>query len=165
MWLKNLIKILGHWGSLFFVILIFILLVTSIYILHQANSSDRSHYTPDELIRYASGYLPGNEMSLYGRRLDCSGYTRSVFRHFHSRIPRSSTKQSQMGKRLSIGDLEKGDLVFFAIFGHDVSHVGIYMGENRFIHSPGKNQDVRIDSIDGPYWRKHFKWGIRIIRE
>ena len=159
------LKNISRWSILSLTVLLSLLLVSSICVLHKVNQSGYPHFTPDDLVRYASLYLPGNKLGNYGRRLDCSGFTKSVFRHFHQKIPRSSSEQSRLGKRLNIDQLNKGDLIFFATSGNRISHVGLYLGNQRFIHSPDKNQDVRVDSLNGPYWHNNFRWGISIIRK
>jgi len=53
-------------------------------------------------------------------------------------------------------------LVFFASSG-DISHVGVYVGKGRFVHAPNSGGTVRLDDIDGPYWRDHFAYGKRLL--
>jgi cell wall-associated NlpC family hydrolase len=59
-------------------------------------------------------------------------------------------------------DLISGDLVFFGSSG-DISHVGVYVGKGRFVHAPNSGGTVRLDDIDGPYWRDHFVYGKRLL--
>jgi len=62
----------------------------------------------------------------------------------------------------AMDDLASGDLVFFDGH-HGISHVGIYVGKGRFVHAPNSGGTVRLDDIDGPYWRSHFAYGKRLL--
>lgn len=88
---------------------------------------------------------------------DCSGLTMTVYQLNGMNLPRTSDEQFQTGNPVSIGELDKGDLLFFATgWGDTVSHVGIYIGEGRFIHAPGQGKTVRIASLDSKYHRRCF---------
>ncbi|MBN1952258.1 MAG: C40 family peptidase [Bacteroidales bacterium] len=121
----------------------------------------KSHSGKD-IAGYALNYSAGKEFESEGRKLDCSGYTKSVYAHFSINLPPSSQEQyKQFGVSPSSG-LDKGDLVFFAPNGKTVSHVGIYIGEGKFIHSPGINKEVRIDSLTNSYFKKCFISGGKV---
>nr|AIA91055.1 NLPC_P60 [uncultured Ammonifex sp.] len=69
----------------------------------------------------------------------------------------------QDGRKVrQMDDLVSGDLVFFDIGGR-ISHVGVYVGKGRFVHAPNSGGTVRLDDIDGPYWREHFAYGKRLL--
>ena len=94
---------------------------------------------------------------------DCSGFVRYVFKQAASlTLPRSALEMSQLGTSVRKNDLQPGDLVFFNTLKSAFSHVGIYVGNNRFIHSPRSGGVVRIDSLDSEYWIKHFDGAKRI---
>ena len=95
---------------------------------------------------------------------DCSGLVGYVFRDAAGvALPRTSAELSDLGQRkLAIDALQSGDLVFFAD-GHHVSHVGIYVGKRRFVHAPNSGGTVRLDSLDGAWWREHFVFGKRVL--
>ena len=95
---------------------------------------------------------------------DCSGLVGYVFRDAAGvGLPRTSSEMSELGKRkLAIDSLQSGDLVFFAE-SRTVSHVGIFVGERRFVHAPNSGGTVRLDSIDGAWWREHFVYGKRVL--
>jgi peptidoglycan DL-endopeptidase CwlO len=82
-----------------------------------------------------------------GSGFDCSGFTRFVYSHFGIVLPHSSGAQFDLGRRVSRGGLEPGDLVFFDGLGH----VGLYIGGGRFIHAPHTGTRVEIDSLAGSY--------------
>jgi len=84
---------------------------------------------------------------------DCSGLTMAVYQLNGLNLPRSSRDQYSMGASVERPELAKGDLVFFATKGRDkVSHVGVYVGDDRFIHAPGKGKTIRMDSLAERYF-------------
>ena len=95
---------------------------------------------------------------------DCSGLVGYVFSDAAGvALPRSSTQLSDLGPRkLAVDSLQSGDLVFFAD-NRRISHVGIYVGKRRFVHAPNSGGTVRLDSIDGAWWREHFVYGKRVL--
>jgi hypothetical protein len=91
---------------------------------------------------------------------DCSGLTMAVYQLNGLNLPRSSRQQFQDGTPVSQEELAKGDLVFFAISGgRKVSHVGIYIGDGRFIHAPGKGKTVRLDFLSDVYYQPRYIGG------
>ncbi|AKC87414.1 outer membrane lipoprotein [Pseudoxanthomonas suwonensis] len=96
---------------------------------------------------------------------DCSGLVNYVYRDMLDlRLPRSSRDLAAVqGPRLEPRRLASGDLVFFGSSGN-VSHVGIYVGEGRFVHAPSSGGTVRLDRLDGPYWRDNYSGAKRVLR-
>lgn len=93
---------------------------------------------------------------------DCSGFTTQVYRGAGVRLPRTSHEQAEIGQKVSRDELKKGDLVFFhTMGGHKVSHVGIYVGGNKFIHASSKH-GVKESSLDEAYYRNHFVGARRV---
>ncbi len=95
---------------------------------------------------------------------DCSGLVDYVFRDVAGvSLPRSSEDMGRVeGATISRDRLASGDLVFFNHHGRAIAHVGIYVGEGRFVHAPNEGGTVRLDDLDGPYWRDHFIGAKRI---
>jgi cell wall-associated NlpC family hydrolase len=95
---------------------------------------------------------------------DCSGLVGYVFRDAAGVVlPRTSSEMSEVHARtIDRSDLEAGDIVFFAA-GRRVSHVGIYVGEDRFVHAPNSGGTVRLDRLDGAWWNDHFVYGKRVL--
>lgn len=94
---------------------------------------------------------------------DCSGLVAYVYRDVLDRaLPRTSAALGAVGARVPATGLATGDLV---VFGPPtgINHVGIYVGEGRFVHAPSSGGTVRLDRIDGPYWREHFHGGRRLL--
>jgi cell wall-associated NlpC family hydrolase len=87
---------------------------------------------------------------------DCSGYVKYVYGNFGYSLPRSSCDQYEKSRHLRAMEALPGDLVFFITRGKKISHVGIYLGNNEFIHSPGKGKTVSISSLDEIYFKKHL---------
>ena len=95
---------------------------------------------------------------------DCSGLVNYVFRDMLDlRLPRTSRElAAYQGPRIPMDRLAAADLVFFGSSG-SVSHVGIYVGEGRFVHAPSTGGTVRLDRLDGPYWRDHYSGAKRVL--
>ena len=95
--------------------------------------------------------------------LDGSGFVAYVFKDKLSfLIPRKSSQMSKVGKSIYRDDLQPGDLVFFNTMRMTFSHVGIYVGENKFIHSPSKGANIRVDDMTSVYWDKRFDGARRL---
>jgi cell wall-associated NlpC family hydrolase len=89
---------------------------------------------------------------------DCSGFVRYVFAHaIGMQLPTNSASQFLEGLKVKRSDMKPGDLVFFRTHGkRNISHVGIYISNGQFIHSPTTGQSVQVSSLDETYWAKHF---------
>ncbi len=98
---------------------------------------------------------------------DCSGFVRWVFRdHLQPDFPRASQAMAQVdAPSVAPTELVSGDLVFFRIRGSRISHVGIYVGDDRFIHAPSRGGAVRIDSLGESYWQRRYAGAKRIIAD
>ena len=87
---------------------------------------------------------------------DCSGLVYYSFRQAGVSLPRTAMGQYRYTRPVKKSHLRRGDLVFFRIYRSRISHVGIYLGNKRFIHAPSTGKSVSIASLDTPYWRKRF---------
>lgn len=94
---------------------------------------------------------------------DCSGLVGYVFLDAAGlRLPRSTTALMELGsRRVARGDLQPGDLVLFTPTGG--GHVGIYVGEGRFVHAPSAGGTVRMDKLDAPYWARAYAGAKRVL--
>ena len=98
--------------------------------------------------------------------LDCSGLVRYVFQQVTGvTLPRTAKEMSQIGTRVELADLRVGDLVFFDTRRLAFSHVGLYLGDNQFIHAPRRGREVEITTISSAYWQKHFNGARRLVGE
>ncbi|MCX7206442.1 MAG: NlpC/P60 family protein [Proteobacteria bacterium] len=89
--------------------------------------------------------------------LDCSGFVRYVFQNsMNIALPHNALGMAQSGASINKEELKPGDLVFFNTLGRTFSHVGIYMGDNRFIHSPRAGKSVEITNLNQSYWTSRF---------
>jgi cell wall-associated NlpC family hydrolase len=97
---------------------------------------------------------------------DCSGFVSYVFRHaLNLSLPASALALSQIGKTVSKNELQPGDLVFFNTLQSTFSHVGIYIGNNKFIHAPRTGRNVSVESMKTGYWASRFTGGQRLDKE
>jgi len=86
---------------------------------------------------------------------DCSGFMCYLFNKKRGiKLPHSASAQARMGKVVHNGELQPGDLLFFRTYRPGISHVGLYIGDNRFVHAANKRRDTRIDSLSGYYARR-----------
>jgi len=94
---------------------------------------------------------------------DCSGFVSHVFREgLGLMLPRSSKEMSKSGEVIDRDELRPGDLVFFNTMRKAFSHVGIYLGDNQFVHAPRAGGRVRIEDLRDGYWMKRFNGARRV---
>jgi cell wall-associated NlpC family hydrolase len=94
---------------------------------------------------------------------DCSGFVRSMYEQTVGLVlPRRARDQAAATEKIDKQDLQPGDLVFFNTMKQTFSHVGIYLGDNKFIHSPKPGQQVRIDDMRQAYWQHRFSGARRV---
>jgi cell wall-associated NlpC family hydrolase len=93
---------------------------------------------------------------------DCSGLVQFSYRQAGVSIPRSTDDQLRATSRIRMSALRRGDLLFFDEEGKKKSHVGIYLGDGRFVHAPSSGKHVRTDRLDAAYWKKHLSEARRI---
>ncbi|HYK89339.1 MAG TPA: NlpC/P60 family protein [Acidobacteriota bacterium] len=87
---------------------------------------------------------------------DCSGLVKSLFEKFNISLPRTSREQYMVGERIDKDKLEVGDLVFFSSRGRTPSHVGVYLGDNMFLHAARKARKVLISNLTAAWYSKRF---------
>jgi cell wall-associated NlpC family hydrolase len=93
---------------------------------------------------------------------DCSGLVQYVLGRYGLAWPRVVRDQFAVGERVKLDDIQPGDLVFFATESREVSHVGIAIGGDRFVHAPNSRGVVRVESLGSEYWSRHFAGARRI---
>lgn len=94
---------------------------------------------------------------------DCSGFVNYVAdKSLGLKLPRRSDEMAQLGVSVKKSELQVGDLVFFNTLGRRFSHVGVYIGENRFVHSPAAGGVVRVEDMTTAYWSKRYTGARRI---
>jgi cell wall-associated NlpC family hydrolase len=90
------------------------------------------------------------------RGFDCSGFTRYMMaQNLGIKLPHSASAQARYGQKVAFEELQEGDLVFFHTYRRGISHVGIYIGDNRFIHAPRTGRRVAVETLTG-YYRRRF---------
>lgn len=94
---------------------------------------------------------------------DCSGFVGHVFRQtLGIDLPRSTHEINQLGEHIETDQLRPGDLVFYNTMRRRFSHVGIYLGDHQFIHSPSSGGGIRVENTNERYWMKRFNGARRI---
>ena len=126
-----------------------------------------SNHSSNELTEYALS-LQGTPYRYGGNSpdsgFDCSGFVGHVFKHTLGKtLPRSSADISRIGVNLQYASLKPGDLVFYNTLHKPYSHVGIYLGDDQFIHSPSSGKSVSIVNMNDTYWRTRYN-GARRLR-
>jgi len=129
--------------------------------------ASRSSDSADELIGSAMGllgvaYRYGGTSASTG--FDCSGFMQHIFRRSMGlNLPRTSAEQAKMGVGISRGELQPGDMVFFRTMGRGrISHVGLYIGNDRFIHAPRTGKRIEITSLSNKYWNAKYAFARRV---
>ncbi|MBR4309247.1 MAG: S-layer homology domain-containing protein [Oscillospiraceae bacterium] len=121
----------------------------------------------DDLVAYALSFK--GYPYVYGgngpNSFDCSGFVLYVYKHFGYSFTRRASTQYHDGLKVSKNELVPGDLVFFHDNTSYITHVGLYIGENQFIHAANPNQGVRIDSLISNYYSTRYYGACRIITD
>ncbi|MEW6412160.1 MAG: C40 family peptidase [Candidatus Zixiibacteriota bacterium] len=137
--------------------------------LQQIEETLESKYTTNDYLRLGmilQDYLgkPYKGMSKYEEGVDCSHFTQSVFKKFDRTIelPRTAADQFKTGREIPYSLLYYGDLLFFRTEGRKISHVGIFVGDESFIHASSSN-GVIISSLNEKYWAERFAGARRIL--
>lgn len=129
----------------------------------QNNSSNKG----SEIVAYAKQFL--GSKYVYGgtspKGFDCSGFTQYVYKHFGYNISRTATTQSKDGKAVSKSELQPGDLVIFTPYNSNkgIGHVGIYIGNNQFIHASTSKTGVIISSLNTSTYQRRYVTARRIL--
>ena len=122
--------------------------------------------SPDEVhlfVKVATGFIGApyrfGGSSLKG--IDCSSFVQKIYKIFDITLPRNAAQQSKVGISVSREKLTEGDLIFFHT-KRSLGHVGIYIGNNEFVHASSKGKTIRVDSLDTPYYQKRFQRAVRV---
>ncbi|MDR2014955.1 MAG: C40 family peptidase [Azoarcus sp.] len=98
--------------------------------------------------------------------MDCSGLVQIVFHNAVGiDLPRTALEQAGQGNRVSVRELRPGDLIFFNTIGENISHVGIYVGNGKFLHAPATGKLVRIDKLYTKFWAQRYVTARRMIND
>ncbi len=122
---------------------------------HKQNRDDMGYIAARTAERFVGiPYQWGGNTVVEG--MDCSGFVRAVYNLCGVNIPRTSAEQFRVGRSIEAEDLVDGDLVFFGSSDDKISHVGIYVGSNRFVHAPRRGDDIKISPLQGNGFFKKF---------
>lgn len=139
--------------------------VLAVWLRHREAAQPMPAHAP-ELISTVMGligtpYLRGGGHAATG--FDCSGFVRSVYAESTGhQLPRIARDQARVTTTIAKKDLQPGDLVFFNTLGRAYSHVGIYVGDGNFVHSPRSGAAVRIENMKARYWASRFNGARRV---
>lgn len=123
--------------------------------------AERSEALLQALLALGLDYRYGGNSPVTG--FDCSGLVAHVYREaWGIRLPRNTLAQSESGIPVSLSELQAGDLVFYDTLARPYSHVGIYLGDGRFVHAPKPGSRVRVESLKSAYWAQRFNGARRI---
>ena len=131
----------------------------------EISTSIPSEYIPEysndkgsEIFNFAQGFL-GTPYRYGGgdpSGFDCSGLVQYTHSNFGINVPRTAAAQFNSSQPVSYSDLRPGDVVFFRLNRHKISHVGIYAGNGQFIHAPNRGKRVSFSRLNDPYWQKRL---------
>lgn len=123
--------------------------------------AERSEALLQALLALGVDYRYGGKSPATG--FDCSGLVAFVYREaWGVRLPPNTAAQSQVGMPVSLAELQAGDLVFYNTQKQPFSHVGIYLGDGKFVHAPKTGAQVRIESLQSAYWAQRYDGARRI---
>jgi len=123
--------------------------------------AERSEALLQALLSLGLDYRYGGRSPVTG--FDCSGLVAHVYQEaWGIRLPHNTKAQSQAGVPVSLAELQAGDLVFYDTLKRPFSHVGIYLGDGRFVHAPKSGSQVRVESIRSAYWSQRYNGARRI---
>jgi len=126
-----------------------------------APRAERSEALLQALLHLGVDYQYGGKSPASG--FDCSGLVAHIYKEaWGIRLPLHTKGQSQAGVPVSLMELQAGDLVFYDTLKRPYSHVGIYLGDGKFVHAPKTGAQVRIESIKSSYWAERFNGARRI---
>lgn len=137
------------------------LLLTNLSQVGQRVSMDAANLVINAMGFLGVPYRRGGDSAQTG--FDCSGFVRTVYEQtLGLLLPRNASQQAAATERIAKDDLQPGDLVFFNTMRRAFSHVGIYIGDDKFIHAPRPGAAVRVESMTAGYWRRRFDGARRV---
>jgi cell wall-associated NlpC family hydrolase len=123
--------------------------------------AQRSEALLQALLALGLDYRYGGQSHITG--FDCSGLVAHVYLEaWNIRLPRNTSAQSKVGTPVSLAELQAGDLVFYDTLKRPYSHVGIYLGDGKFVHAPKTGAQVRVESLKSAYWVQRYNGARRI---
>lgn len=143
----------------YLLIAIAVFLTTACVGMPERNAPERALSATEQTIIYTSMQLIGVPYRYGGASLegvDCSGLVQLAYNNAGIRVPRTSREQYRQSKRVHPTRIKPGDLVFFRLQSRKISHVGIYIGNKRFIHAPRTGKNVMYASLENPFWKKRY---------
>ena len=123
--------------------------------------AERSEALLQALLHLGIDYKYGGKSVATG--FDCSGLVAHIYREaWGIQLPLNAKGQSQVGTPVSLEELQAGDLVFWDTLKRPYSHVGIYLGDGKFVHAPKTGSQVRVESLKSAYWAQRYNGARRV---
>lgn len=130
---------------------------------HTANNDDAGDLIMNAMSLIGVSYRFGGNSPTQG--LDCSGFMQYIFRRSMGiTLPRTSAAMATVGQHVERSALRPGDLVFFRTSGNRISHVGMFIGNDRFIHAPRAGKNIEITAMSSNYWNTRYATARRVSR-
>jgi len=133
----------------------------------EAEKQKSTESKADQIVRTALSYRGSRYVrgGTGARGFDCSGFTRHVYAKYGINLPHCSRSQANYGKPVERKDLKPGDLVFFATYRKSISHVGLYIGDGKFIHASTPRKGVIVSSLNESYYAARYRGARRLNLE
>ena len=136
------------------IIIVFSMFFTSCASMRTAGYNER-----ETIVRFARNMM--NKNYAYGENdpskgFDCSGLVFYAYKEAGMIVPRTAEAQYKKARKIELKDAQEGDVLFFSTYAPGPTHVGIYLGGGRFIHSPSEGKKVQIVDVEKNYWKKNF---------
>ena len=134
-------------------------------VLHSGTTAQKKKVFTQKKLLTAYSHWKGTKYALGGdskKRIDCSALTRRVYREVYKKeLPRVAAQQVKTGKKVSDKNLEPGDILFFKTNGGKTNHTTVYVGNTLFINA-SSSKGVVMSSLKSPYWKKSYRYGVRV---
>lgn len=134
-------------------------------VLHSGTTAQKKKVFTQKKLLTAYSHWKGTKYALGGdskKGIDCSALTRRVYREVYKKeLPRVAAQQVKTGKKVSDKNLEPGDILFFKTNGGKTNHTTVYVGNTLFINA-SSSKGVVMSSLKSPYWKKSYRYGVRV---